>query len=237
MRITLTFTFVLLAVGFLAAVQYNTIKQPEERDTRDMWAIRNELSNVKKAQSELLADISGLDQTIRKYESIDEESPRTALRETVEGLYEKAGMSEMNGPGLVIDIEPSAEGIALGAEVHQIAPDLLTRLLNELNRVKWKALEIDGKRYTLFSSIRDINGYTTVNGLNVSTPPFKMKVAMASFEDAEKAYNILHASTIHDEFFLDNLNLTVQEPTENVHIKGWKEEVENNYLEEFSKGE
>ncbi|HLR10828.1 MAG TPA: DUF881 domain-containing protein [Sporosarcina sp.] len=237
MRIKITFTIVLLVVGFLSAIQYNTIQKPEERDTRDMWAIRNELSNVKQAQSELLAEISNLDKTIKKYESINEESPRTALRETIEDLYEKAGMTEVNGPGLIINIEPSAEGIALGAEIHQIAPDLLTRLVNEINRVKWKALEIDGKRYTTFSSIRDINGYTTVNGLNVSTPPFTMKVAMESFEDAEKVYSILHASTIHDEFFLDDLNLTIQEPTEDVYIKGWKEEVKNKYLKELSKGE
>lgn len=237
MRIKVTFTIVLLIVGFLAAIQYNTIQKPEERDTRDMWAIRNELSNVKQAQSELLAEISSLDKTIKKYESINEESPRTALRETIDDLYTKAGMTEVTGPGLVIDIEPSAEGIALGAEIQPIPPDLLTRLVNELNRVKWKALEIDGKRYTTFSSIRDINGFTTVNGLNVSSPPFTMKVAMESFEDAEKAYSILHASTIHDEFFLDNLNLTIQEPTDSVHIKGWKEDVKNKYLEELSKGE
>ena len=89
MRIKITFTIVLLVVGFLSAIQYNTIQKPEERDTRDMWAIRNELSNVKQAQSELLAEISNLDKTIKKYESINEESPRTALRETIEDLYEK----------------------------------------------------------------------------------------------------------------------------------------------------
>ena len=48
------FTVVLLMVGFMVAVQYNTVKKPEERDTRDIWAIRKNLAAEKKLHSELL---------------------------------------------------------------------------------------------------------------------------------------------------------------------------------------
>ena len=37
------FTIILLIVGFMLAVQYNTVQNPETRDTRDIWAIRQEL--------------------------------------------------------------------------------------------------------------------------------------------------------------------------------------------------
>ena len=37
------FTIILLIVGFMLAVQYNTVQNPETRDTRDVWAIRQEL--------------------------------------------------------------------------------------------------------------------------------------------------------------------------------------------------
>ena len=32
----------------MVAVQYNTVKKPEVRDTRDVWAIRQELAAEKK---------------------------------------------------------------------------------------------------------------------------------------------------------------------------------------------
>lgn len=218
-------------------MQYNTIQKPEERDTRDMWAIRNDLSNEKKFHSELLSEIRKLDETIRTYESLGAENTGSALRETVDQLYDEMGMTDKAGPGVIIEVEPSPESIAMGIEIEQISPDLLTRFVNELNRVKWRALEIDGKRYTTLTSIRDINGYTTVNTLNVSSPPFTIKVVTDTMEDSEKVYSTLHASTIHDDFYLDNLILNISTPKEQVEVKGWKEDIDNLYLKELRKGE
>lgn len=237
MRRQLKFTIVLLILGFMIAIQYNTIQKPEVRDTRDLWAIRNELSNEKKLHSELLSEIRNLDETIRTYESLNDENTGKALKETVEKLHEQAGMTDTEGPGLFIEVEPSPESIAIGSEITNISPELLTRFVNELSRVKWRALEIDGKRYTSLSAIRDINGYTTVNGLNVASPPFTIKVIMDSFEDSEKAYNTLQASVIHDDFYLDDLTLKVNRPAESLKIRGWKERPKNLYLNELPKGE
>lgn len=233
----ITFMIILLVIGFAVAIQYNTIQQPEERDTRDLWAIRNDLANEKKIHSDLLMEIRNLDQTLRKYETLNEDSASAVLKETINDLYEQAGMVEMSGPGLIIEVEPSPESIALGFKMEKISPDLLTRFVNELNRVKWRALEIDGKRYTSLSAIRDINGFTTVNGLNISSPPFKIQVITNDLADAEKIYSTLHASTIHDDFYLDNLILKVRNPVKEVTIKGWKEDIRKLYLNERLKGE
>lgn len=224
-------------IGFLIAIQYNTIQKPEKRDTRDMWAIRKELSNEKKLHSNLLSEIRDLDETIQTYESLNAENTGVALAQTVEKLHEEMGMTDITGPGVIIEVEPSPESIALGSEIGMISPDLLTRFVNELNRVKWKALEIDGKRYTALSSIRDINGYTTVNGLNVKSPPFIIKVVTDTLEDSQKVYSTLHASVIQDDFYLDDLILKVNMAEENIEIKGWKEDFTNLYLKELPKGE
>lgn len=237
MRRQVRFAVFLLIIGFLVAIQYNTIQKPEKRDTRDMWAIRNELSNEKKLHSELLSEIRDLDETIRTYESLNAENTGVALAQTVEKLHEEMDMADTTGPGIVIEVEPSLESIAFGSEIERISPELLTRFVNELNRVKWKALEIDGKRYTALSSIRDINGYTTINGLNVQSPPFKIKVITETIEDSEKAYSTLHASVIHDDFYLDDLILKIKMPEEDIEIKGWKEDFKNLYLKELTKGE
>lgn len=237
MRRQFKFAVFLLMIGFLVAVQYNTIQKPETRDTRDMWAIRKELSNEKKLHSELLSEIRNLDETIQTYESLNAENTGVALEQTVKKLHEEMGMTDTTGPGVIIKVEPSPESVALGSEIDMISPELLTRFVNELNRVKWQALEIDGKRYTALSSIREINGYTTVNGVNVKSPPFIIKVVTDTLEDSEKVYSALHASAIQDDFYLDDLILKVNMVEKNIKIKGWKEDLSNLYLKEITKGE
>ncbi|MFS0574343.1 DUF881 domain-containing protein [Sporosarcina sp. 179-K 3D1 HS] len=236
-RIQWQFVLILLIVGFMTAVQYNTMKHPEERDTRDLWAIRNELAAEQKLHSELLSEIRDLDKTIVTYKLLGEDDTGKALMDTVDKLYRQAGMTDIEGPGILIEVKPSPESIAYGIPISGISPDLLTRFVNEINRFKWVALEIDGKRFTLLSSIRDINGVTTVNGLNVSTPPFSIKIISPSLADSEKLYNYLLASSIHDDFYLDNLIMDIGQPTTSIRIRSGAEEFENRFLKELPKGE
>src|SRR5690606_4243624 len=108
-----------------------------------------------------------LDRTLSTYQSMNEQNTGKALSETVDKLRQRAGITDRTGPGIVIDVKPSPESIAYGIPITSIAPDLLTRFVNEVNRFKGIDMEIDGKRYSILSSIREINGWTTVNGLNV----------------------------------------------------------------------
>ncbi|MDW0115814.1 DUF881 domain-containing protein [Sporosarcina thermotolerans] len=231
------FTMVLLLIGFMIAIQYNSVKNPKIRDTRDIWAIRQELAEEKKLHSELLSEIRDLDKTISTYKSLSESSAGQALNDTVDKLNRKAGTTDITGPGITIEINPSPESVAYGIPITSISSDLLTRFVNEVNRFKGITMEIDGKRYTVMSSIRVINGYTSVNGLNVSTPPFKIKIISPTMSDSEKLYNYLLASSIHDDFYLDNLVLDINQPVNDVSIRGWPEKFENLYLQELPKGE
>ena len=221
----------------MVAVQYNTVQKPETRDTRDVWAIRQELAAEKKIHSELLSDLRELNKTIQTYEASREEDAGDVLLETVDKLYEEAGMTDVEGPGLIIEIRPAMESVALGLPIEGVSPDLLTRFINEINRIKGNSIEIDGKRFTTLSSIRDINGKTTVDGLNVSVPPITLKVITEDYPASEKLYNILHASEIHDEFYLDNFKLEIRDPQRKIKIRGWKEKYNNLYLKELPKGE
>lgn len=235
--INLKFTLVLLLIGFMIAVQYNSVENPKQRDTRDIWAIRQELAEEKKLHSELLSEIRELDRTISSYRSLSDSSTGRVLRDTVDKLHQKAGTTDIKGAGIVIEIRPSAESIAYGIPITSISSDLLTRFVNDVNRFKGIDMEIDGKRYNVMSSIRVINGSTSVNGLNVATPPFKIKIISQTISDSEKLYNYLLASSIHDDFYLDNLILDIHPPEKDVIIRGWPEKFENLYLNELPKGE
>ncbi|REB09678.1 DUF881 domain-containing protein [Sporosarcina sp. BI001-red] len=230
------FTFILLIVGFMVAVQYNTVQQPEERDTRDSWAIRNELAKERKLHSELLTEVRALDQTLGKYNASEGASAGKALADTVHGLYQQAGMIDKTGPGIVIDVVPSEESVAFGTPLHEVSPELLTRFVNDVNRFKGIDMEIDGKRVTALSAIRDINGETTVNGLPVSLPPFQIKILSGDMESSEKLYNFLQSSSILDDFYLDDFVLEIGQPQSEVTINGRIDKFENRFLKELPKG-
>lgn len=230
------FTFILLIVGFMVAVQYNTVQQPQERDTRDLWAIRNELAKERKLHSELLTEVRALDQTLGKYNASEGASAGKALADTVHSLHEQAGMVDQTGPGIIIDVVPSEESIAFGTPLHEVSPELLTRFVNEVNRFKGIDMEIDGKRVTALSAIRDINGETTVNGLPVSLPPFQIKILSADLGSSEKLYNFLQSSSILDDFYLEDFVLEVGQPESEVKINGRIEQFENHFLKELPKG-
>ncbi|MEK5146483.1 MULTISPECIES: DUF881 domain-containing protein [Psychrobacillus] len=231
------FTIVLLIIGFMLAIQFNTVQNPETRDTRDIWAIRQELSKETETHSELLSEIYVLDQTILKYGNMVSESAELALEDTVEQLKKDIGLVEHTGPGIIIKVEPSLESVALGQPVEGISPDLLIRLINEINRFKANDIEVDGKRIIYSSPIRDVNGKTTVNNIPVRNAPFTIKIGTSTFEDAQKMYNQLEASTIGDDFYIDNLKLKIGKPEQNITISSYDQALNNQFLKEVPEGE
>ncbi|PSL24830.1 uncharacterized protein YlxW (UPF0749 family) [Planomicrobium soli] len=226
------FSIILFIIGLMMAVQYNTVNEPDSRDTRDVWAIRQELSVEKKRHSELLSEIGQLDNTLDKYEAASEESPEQALKETVEELRSLAGLTETTGPGFEVVIEPSPEAVAFGQTIEGISPDLLIRFLNSINSFNNLEMSIDGNRLVNTSAIRDINGKTTVNTKPVQTPPFTVKIVAGTMEDAEKLSNYLLSSPLLDDFYIDDLAVTVSEIKEDMVIEAYDGKISNQYLKD-----
>ncbi|QGM30803.1 DUF881 domain-containing protein [Bacillus sp. N3536] len=231
------FTIILLIVGFMIAVQYNTVKDPETRDTRDVWEIRQELATETQLHSELLSEVRVLEETVGKYENMVNASPEVALNETIKQLKQEIGLDAFKGPGLSITIEPSIESMIVGEQIEEISPDLLIRLINEINRFKAEAVEVDGKRIIYSTAIRDVNGRTTVNNLAIKKAPFTIKIGTLSFEDAKKMYNQLEASPIGDDFYIDNLKLTIGQPENIITIPAFDQSVNMQFLQEVPGGE
>jgi len=230
------FSIILFVIGLMMAVQYNTINEPNSRDTRDVWEIRQELSTEKQLHSELLSEIGQMDDTLNKYEATSEESPEQALKETVEELRSLAGLTEITGPGLEVMIEPSPEAVAFGQNIEGISPDLLIRFVNSLNSFNNLEMSIDGNRIVNTTAIRDINGQTTVNTKPVQTPPFAVKIVAGSMEDTEKLYNYLLSSPLLDDFYIDDLTVIVSEPKADMAVEADDGKISNQYLKD-AKGE
>jgi uncharacterized protein YlxW (UPF0749 family) len=230
-RIISRFTVILFVIGFMVATQYNTINTVDQRDTRDTWEIRQELSREKQIHSELLSEIGSLDETLGKYTGEAAEDPESILQETVEELRILAGLTELTGPGITLDVRPSLEAVAMGTEITEIPPDLLVRLVNEINRFNGIEMTISGQRIVNTTAIRDINGYTTVNGQRISTPPFAIAITAGSMEETRKLFSHLTASEMHDDFYIDDLTIVISEPQEQLTLPPFDGDLSATYLE------
>lgn len=226
-------TIVSFIIGFMLFVQYNTVQNPTVRDTKDIWEIRNVLAEEQKKHSNLLNSIQEVKDKIKKYESGDYTDTEQLLKETVEELKMNAGVESVKGPGLIIKITPAEELIQYGYEIQSIPPMLINRLVNELNRNKAKDIEIGGQRISVWSAIRDINGKTTINSRPISKTDVEIKVITHSYEDAEKLYNYLLASSLVDDFYIDNLSFIVNEAVPELTIKANNQLRENTYLKQL----
>ncbi|RND01624.1 DUF881 domain-containing protein [Lysinibacillus halotolerans] len=235
-KIVTRITIVSFIVGLMIAVQYNTVQNPTTRDTRDIWAIRQELSEEKKRHSELLSEIESYNDLIEEYENNEKEQQADLLENTVEDLNEQVGLTSVTGPGVILNISPAIELINSGYSIENISPDLLIRLVNEIYHYNGLYVEIDGQRLTHTSAIREINGETTVNSVPIDTE-VEMKVITDSYEKAEKLYGYLFASTFKDDFYLDNLNLTINKAQSDITIAPYDGKLSSQYIVEDNKGE
>ena len=222
-------TIVSFIIGFMLFVQYNTVQNPTIRDTKDSWEIRNDLLEEQKRHSNLLTSIQDVNEKIKQYDGADQ-NPEQILQQTITELQQHSGGLPVTGPGFTISIKPSFDVIQFGYEVESIPPMLLTRLVNELNRNGATEIEIGGERLTFWTAIRDINGNTTVNGRILGKANTEIKVITSSYEQAKKLYNYILASSLVDEFFIDNLMLEVTEVVEDLTISSTFQLMERMYL-------
>lgn len=228
----LEITIVAVIVGFMLAVQYNTIQKPTTtRDTRDILEIRQELSEEKKRHSQILSEIEELQNIIGQYEDPTSMNKGKPLQETLNNLRKEAGFTNVTGPGVRLTIRPATELLQFGYSIEQVSPDLLNSLINEIYKYKGKYLEIDGKRIVHTTAIRDINGQTTINSIPIQNPNIEIRIITETFEEAEKLYSYLYSSTIPDAFYIDNFILDVNKAEREITISSYDGNIENMYLE------
>lgn len=227
-------TIILFIIGLMMTVLYNTVSDPKERDTRDVWAIREELAEEKKRHSDLLEEIRTLNEVMKRYEEITQSTPEVVLKQTIEELETKVGLRRYEGPGLTLTIMPSNEAKATGKPLKPIPPGLLIQLTNQLYEYKAIAIEIDNKRLTQKSAIRDVNGKTSINSEAITMPPFDIKVATTTIEDASKLQSQLLGSSIVDYFYLDDLLLKVEEVQANIQLSPSEQPFQIKYLQEVN---
>ncbi|WP_231597428.1 DUF881 domain-containing protein [Bacillus sp. SA1-12] len=217
-----SFSLLTMIFGLMLAIQFRTIQEPIVRDTRDMWQLREDLKKEQQLQVELLSEIRKYNEIIETYEAENNQNPEAALKETLNVLKKEAGLTEVTGPGIIITIDSLFSEELLGQPLQGISPDLLKRLINELNSYDAEEISIQGRRLINSSVIRDINGQTKMDNYSLNEYPIEINVIS---KDADKLYNRMSASTTDEDFAIDNLSLTVSKPLENIIIPAYEDTI------------
>lgn len=212
-------------VGFMLAIQFQTVSKPEVRDTRDTWQLREDLVKEKELQSRLIKEIRSNEEKLNEYETVREQGKETTLRNTLEELKQEAGLTEISGPGMIIYIEQLNEELILGNTGATLSADLLKRLLNELNMYGAENVSVAGQRVINTTVIRDINGETKINGRSLTTFPIEILVLTEDFTVAEKLYNRMQVSKSAEEFFIENLTVTMKKPELSITIPAFEDSI------------
>ncbi|QOR68476.1 DUF881 domain-containing protein [Cytobacillus suaedae] len=228
---SISFTIVTVVVGVMLAVQFQTIKEPVVRDTRDTWELREDLKRQQELHSDLLSEIYKYEEKIVKYDTEKDDSKETILRETLEELREKAGLTEVTGQGIILTVEPSFN--AVGEPVSYVSPELLRRLINELNSYDAEEISIDGHRIINTTVIREIQQYTKIDTYPIRSLPIEIRVIT---DDAEKLSNRMKVSNSIQDFFSDNLILSVSDAIKEVTVPAYDDAVRIKHLEPVTSG-
>jgi uncharacterized protein YlxW (UPF0749 family) len=236
-KLNISFTLIAAVIGFMIAIQFQTVKKPVERDTRDIWQLREALLKEKELQSNLLTEIRSNDEKLSAYESKRKQSKEQVLRDTIKELKAEVGLTDVTGPGITLKIEPVYEEIKLGQPVTKVvSPELLKRLLNELNMYDAKYVSIDGQRVINTTVIRDINSETKIDGHPLNSLPIEVRVGVDDMKTAEKLYNQMQVSKSIEDFFVENLRLTVSPPSPKVTVPAYSNPIRIRYMDAVKEG-
>jgi uncharacterized protein YlxW (UPF0749 family) len=223
-------------IGFMVAVQFQTVSEPKIRDTRDTWELRQDLMEEKRIQSQLLQEIRSTEEKLVKYENERQQSKAEVLKETLAELKAEAGLTEVAGPGVVLMLMPALNEFGQGAPLNYVSPYLLKRLMNELYMHGALHVSIDGQRVINTTVIREISRVTKIDGHSLNKFPLEIKVVAANQQEAEKLYNRMQGSTVVEDFFIDNLQVKLEKPEGDIDIPAYQDPIRIRYMEPAETG-
>ncbi|MFD3448049.1 DUF881 domain-containing protein [Microbacteriaceae bacterium 4G12] len=222
-----SFTLITLIIGFMLAIQYQTIKHPKTKDTRDEWQLKESLKKEQETQLQLLQQMQKYDQQLAGYETKLSGGKEEALNNTLQQLREQAGLTDMTGKGLTLQLGPLFTDNTPGQAVPVLSPQLLQRLINELNTYGAIAVQVADQRIVATTAIRDVNGRTSVN--DVPLPPLPLEIKVIT-KDAQKLYDRMKVSNSFDHFAIDNIALTMSKPMEDIRITKYDRPIKTSHM-------
>ncbi|MFB4162576.1 DUF881 domain-containing protein [Alteribacillus sp. JSM 102045] len=206
--------------GYAAVSQLQNSPQTNAADSRDILELRQTLREEQKHRQELYERIRENERLLEEYETEQKNSTEYAMKEAVSKLEKKAGLTEVNGKGVEIEIKAaSSDRTDKASSETSLSPALLRRLVNELFRFGADDISIEGERIIETTALRDIGGVTHINGKRLTALPLKVQVLT---DEPEEVHNQFTVSESVEYLSLENLEAS-SEIEENITIPAYDE--------------
>jgi len=210
----IVFSIATLLIGAMLAVYFKSTPEQPIRETRDMWEIRMQLQNEQNAQQVLQNELNELKAIQSQYQSASEHVQVEVLNESMERLREKAGLVEITDPGVVINLIPMKFDDEDEAVEPELTPELLNRLINELNAYGAKHIAIENERQTNMTAIRYVGDRIHINQRPLADLPLSVKVAS---DDPDRLLSYIEVSQSRDEFAMHYIQFKLEKKS-NIEI-------------------
>ncbi|TCP29095.1 uncharacterized protein YlxW (UPF0749 family) [Scopulibacillus darangshiensis] len=189
-RHALTMTLVTLIIGFMLAIQFETTRNPQKRDTRDIWQLQEDLAKEEKRHIELNNEFKETSQLLQKYKTEQGNQKIMAMKEALKELKEKAGVTEKTGQGVILHIRPMVDTSLIEESYYSVSAILLRRLINELNQYGASEIAVSGERIINTTPIRVVQKKLFVNDHMISDVPFNIHVLTPRPKDFAKRVDV-----------------------------------------------
>lgn len=182
-RIQIYITIVCLCAGYLITFSYTFTQKQEVHgvDTLQRWY---EEDQMREKLVEVSQDNIQLEQQLRElqHKVIETEAELSSAQNDISYVHEDleahrllSGLSQAQGPGIIITLEDSAyANDAQNPNDYIVHEQDVRRVVNELFSAGAEGLSINGQRFIHSSSIRCVGPTIIVNGVK-STAPFQIK--------------------------------------------------------------
>lgn len=173
----LAITIVSLFLGLILAIQFKTVNKSIGEGVLPTQRAQELASELKKAQDERDSANKALDEAESKINQY--EKGETGDNVYAENLYKDlekyrmlAGYIDLEGPGIVMEIQDPPVDVQFGTEYNIVDDlDLILQIISVLNAAEAEAISINDQRYTGFTEIEKAGDFgIEINGVSIDSP-------------------------------------------------------------------
>lgn len=173
---TLVITIVSTILGIVLALQIKTVSNTIGDEVLPTQRAQQLALELKKVQEERDAAVKALNEAENKIAQYEKGEADNNVY--VENLYKDlekyralAGYVDLEGPGIILEIEDPPMDVQYGIEYSIVDDlDLILQTVSVLNAAQAEAISINDQRYTAYTEIVRAGDHIEVNGVSINSP-------------------------------------------------------------------
>lgn len=173
-NVIISIAFVCLVLGIMFSTQFRTVKNGGNVNIQRAEELTNKLNEVQKERDGLKKQINELESKVSKYEeSASKTSAVTkSLKDELDKYKELAGLSDVEGPGVIVTINDSDKQLQPGQDQNAflVHDEDLLKVVNELRAAGAEAISLNDQRLISTSEIRCVGPTVNVNSVRYAAP-------------------------------------------------------------------